>query len=296
MLTEPTAEWEDMPWTPEMEAEILDYLRSRWYGTRDWISYQQNPQEDVSTIAAELGIDFSKPCIGLLTNVLFDAQVFYRANAFPDTLEWVLLTIRYFANRPDLQLVIRVHPAEIRGTDRSRQPIIDEIRRAFPTLPHNVFVIPPESPISTYAVMLQCDTVIIYGTKTGVELTSMSIPVIVAGEAWVRNKGVTLDASSPEEYFQLLDSLPLKERLSDAVTQRAREYAYHYFFRRMIPLPFLKPIPPAYKLALSGIDKLLPGRSVGLDVVCNGILNGEKFIYPAELHPEIFDDRMTAAS
>jgi hypothetical protein len=203
-------------------------------------------------------------------------------------LEWALQTIRYFANRADLQLIIRVHPAELLGALPSRQPIIKEIRWAFPTLPRNVFIIPPENPISTYAVMLQCDSAIIYGTKTGVELTSMGIPVIVAGEAWIRNKGITLDANSPDEYFSLLDRLPLKERLSEAVTQRARKYAYHFFFRRMIPLPFA-PWPSA--LQLSGLDDLLPGRSVGLDVICNGILSGDEFIYPAELHPETFDER-----
>jgi hypothetical protein len=295
LLSEPTADWETMPWAPEVEAEILDYLKSRWYGSRDWISYHKNPHEDVSAIAAELGIDFSKPCIGMLTNVMGDAQVLYPTNAFPNMLEWVLQTIRYFANRPDVQLVIRVHPAEVRGMDRSRQPIVNEIKRAFPELPANVFIIPPESSISTYAVMLQCDSVIIYGTKTGVELTSMSIPVVVAGDAWVRNKGITLDASSRDGYFTLLDRLPLGERLSKEITQRARKFAYHFFFRRMIPLPFFETIHPAYKLAVSRLEDLLPGRSAGLDVVCNGILNGDKFIYPAELL-ESFDDRLVAAS
>jgi len=285
MLSEPTMHWENMLWTPDTEAQIMDYLKSRWYGSGDWIAYfDKNAKDHVPAIAAELGIDFSKPCIGLLTNVMWDARVHYRGNAFPDMLEWVLETIKYFAKRPDLQLIIRVHPAEAHAKWlRSRQPIINEIREFFPTLPKNVFVIPAESLISTYAVMLKCDSVIIYGTKAGVELTSMGIPVIVAGEAWIRNKGVTLDACSRKEYFETLDRLPLKKRLSEAVTLRARKYAYHFFFRRMIPLEFLTPTWPSYRLQLSGIDELLPGRSVGLDVICNGILNGDEFIYPAEL-------------
>ena len=115
---------------------------------------------------------------------------------------------------------------------------MDEINNAFPTLPENVFIIPPESRISTYAAMLQCNAVIIFGTKTGVELTSMGIPVIVAGEAWIRNKGITLDAGSIKEYFDLLAGLPLSTRLDDATIERARKYAFHFFFRRMIPLEF----------------------------------------------------------
>ena len=117
-------------------------------------------------------------------------------------LDWLMRTIAYFARRPDLQLLIRMHPAEITGNVPSRQPVVEEIGAHFPTLPPNVFVIPPESPISTYVTMTQCRAVVIYGTKTGVELTSEGIPVIVAGEAWIRDKGLTLDARSPEEYLR----------------------------------------------------------------------------------------------
>ena len=284
MLTEPVANWENLPWTPAMESDIMEYLKSRWQGTNDWIWFHEKPEENVAQIARELGIDFSKPCVGMLTNVMWDAQLHYRTNAFPSMREWVLETIRYFGEkRPDLQLIIRVHPAEIRGTLPSRQPLMDEIRREFPQLPANVVVIPPESQVSTYAAMAQCNAVIIYGTKTGVELTSMGIPVIVGGEAWIRNKGMTMDASSVPEYFGLLDRLPLAERLSPEMTQRARKYAYHFFFRRMIPLPFMV-APPGqpFHLEIDGLDDLLPGRHRGLDVICDGILGGSPFIYPAE--------------
>ena len=118
-----------------LESTVMDYLKSRWYGTADWIWFHENPQEDLAKISAEIGIDFSKPTIGLLTNVMWDAQLHYPANAFPNMLAWVLQTIDYFASRPDLQLVIRVHPAEIRGTIPSRQKIVDEVAAVYPILP-----------------------------------------------------------------------------------------------------------------------------------------------------------------
>lgn len=287
LLEEPTAAWENLSWNSEMESEILSYLKSRWQGTRDWIWFHEKPEEEIAVIAAQLGVDFSKPCIGLLTNVMWDAQLHYRANAFPNMREWVLQTIRYFAERPDLQLLIRVHPAEVRGTLPSRQPIIAEIKEVFPTLPNNVFVIAPESQVSTYSVMSQCDAVVIYGTKTGVELTSMGIPTIAAGEAWIRNKGITMDANSAEEYFSLLDRLPLRQRLGREMLERARKYAYHFFFRRMIPLSFLFPATDSktltpYQLQITNIEQLLQGNDLGLDVICEGILHGGAFIYPAE--------------
>jgi hypothetical protein len=260
-------------------------LKSRWSGARDWIWFHDEPDEDFATYACEVGLDLEKPIVALLTNVMWDAQLHYPANAFSNMLDWVLQTIRYFVRRRDLQLLIRVHPAEIRGTARSRQPLVPEIEKAFPELPPNVFVIPPESQVSTYAAVATANAAIIYGTKTGVELTSVGIPTIVAGEAWIRNKGLTLDASSPEDYFRILDRLPLPDRMSPEQVTRARKYAYHFFFRRMVPIPSIIPtksVPP-YKVALDSLEELLPGRQPGLDVICDGILEGSPFIYPAEL-------------
>jgi len=116
----------------------------------------------------------------------------------------------------------------------------------------------------------------------------MGMRVIVAGEAWVRNKGVTLDANSASEYFEILNRLPLKGSLDKNTTERARQYAYHLFFRRMIPLPFTSPSPGSLSTPDIGIiDDLLPARHSGLDVICNGILSGSEFVYPAELYPMI---------
>ncbi|MCC7369968.1 MAG: capsular biosynthesis protein [Chloroflexi bacterium] len=284
LLDEPTESWDTMPWTAQMEEQILNYLKSRWSGSRDWIWFHDRPDEDFAKYAAEIGLDLGKPIVGMLSNVIWDAQLHYRANAFPTMLAWVIETIRYFERRPDLQLLLRVHPAELRGTARSRQPLVDEIARAFPTLPPNVFIIPPESQVSTYAAMAQANAVIIFGTKTGVELTSMGIPVIVAGEAWIRNKGLTLDASSAAGYFEILDGLPLAARMPAEQVARARKYAYHFFFRRMVPLEFMEVTGawPPYRVALESLGDLLPGRHAGLDIICDGILNGSPFIYPAE--------------
>jgi predicted nucleic acid-binding protein len=284
LMNEPAETWEDLPWTAEMEAELLDYLKSRWHGAEDWIWFHERPEIDVAAISREVGVDFSKPTIGMLTNVMWDAQLHYPANAFSNMLDWTLQTIRYFATRPELQLLIRAHPAELRGTLPSRQPIVEEIRKAFPILPANVFVVPPESQVSTYSAMSACDAVIIYGTKTGVELTSVGIPVIVAGEAWIRNKGITLDATSPAQYFSILDRLPLRQRLDDATIGRARKYAYHFFFRRMIPLEFMQPRNgwPPFAVGIDSLAELLPGASPGLDLICEGILTGSPFIYPEE--------------
>ncbi len=289
LMSESNDQWQDISWDDERDQQIADYLKSRWQGNRDWISFQHASKFGGDEIARELGVDLSRPCIGLLTNVYWDAQLHYPANAFPNMLDWLLKTISYFIKRPDIQLLIRIHPAEIYGTVPSRQCMADEIHRAFPRSSGNIYIIEPESSLSTYAVMALCDSVLIYGTKTGVELSSMGIPVIVAGEAWIRGKGISLDSNDENHYFELLDGLPLEERLSAAKVKRARKYAYHFFFRRMIPLEFMCPTKgwPMYRIGILGLQALRPGASHGLDIICNGILNGTPFVYSAEKYASV---------
>ncbi len=280
LMTEPRAQWENEALSEAQQRELMQYLSSRREGLFDWIVFHRPTTQDPADIARTLGLDPARPVIGLLTNVSWDAQLHYPANAFPTMLDWLVRTCEYFATRPDLQLLIRVHPAEISGFPPSRQPILRELLARIPRLAPNITVVPPESGISTYALMSLCNAAIIYGTKMGVELTSVGLPVIVAGEAWIRNKGLTHDASSPEEYVALLDRLPFAERLGEPQLTRARRYAYHFFFNRMIPLSFIAPKAgyPIYRLKLDSLAELLPGASQGLDTICNGILRGRPFV------------------
>lgn len=278
MLSEPTSRWADEPLGPRREVVLDDYLRSRRTGEGDWIHFNTAPDEVAQSVYTETGLDPDKPIVGLLSNVVWDAQLHYGSNAFPGMVEWVRHTIEAFGRRDDVQLLIRVHPAEVTGAVPSRQPLLDEIRSAFPKLPSNVAVVAPESKLSTYVAMDLCDSVLIYNTKTGIELSAVGIPVVVAGEAWIRGKGFSTDVTSVAEYDEVLASLPRGHRLSPEEVVRARRYAYHFFFRRMIPLPLIEsPAQFQFDLAVDDVEQLLPGATPGLDTICDGILLSAPF-------------------
>ena len=127
--------------------------------------------------------------------------------------------------------------------------------------------------------MSLCRAVLIYGTKTGVELTALGKPVIVAGEAWIRGKGIS-DRRPAARSIRMAHESSRDRTARRGDDRRARRYAYHYFFRRMIPLLSLDPmsgVPPA--LTISRLDDVCAGEDAGLDVICRGILEGSAFIY-----------------
>lgn len=279
MIEEPVEQWNDMPWSEARERKLEQYLYSK-RGGQDWIWFHGRPHFDLDKVESLRKIDFSRPVTGLLTSVMWDAVLHYESNAFPGMLSWIVATVDYFSRHPQRQLVIRVHPAEVTGNIPSRQPVEAELRKVFPRLPDNVALIGPDESISTYALTDHCGQILIYNTKTGVEMAAMGKPVLVAGEAWIRGKGFSWDADSPEAYERLLTEMLDMDELDPAQHLLAKKYAYHYFFRRMLPINFFEPSNciRQYTPVVESYDSFAPGMDAGLDRVCEGILDGTPFL------------------
>ncbi len=246
MMDEPVDTWAAMDWPAASDKRLGSYLASRAGGMEDWISFYREPAEDFAAIAGELGIDLKKPIVLMLTNVIWDAQLHYPGNAFPTMLDWIVTTVEHFAGRPDLQLVIRVHPAEVTGAIPSRQRVVEELAKRFPVLPPNVVLVPPEHPASSYVIAAHSIAALVYASRMGVELAARGLPVIVAGEAWVKHKGFTRDARDRDDYLR---ASRRTARSGDAVGRHGRA-------RPPICLPFLlpphdpgRPLPQAFRLA-----------------------------------------------
>ena len=283
MLSEPTSVWESIEIDDDRRRRLIGYLYDREKGTQDWIAFHPADGRARQNIVKSIGLDPEKPVVTLLTSVVWDAQLHYRQRAFASQVEWVLKTIEHFASRKDIQLAIRVHPAEVTGSLPSRQPIAAEIAAKFPKLPKNVALIKPSADISTYALAQASDSVIIYATKTGIELAARGIPVIVAGESWLRGKEIGFDCDDRQAYETLLAALPVGHRLDAERTARAQRYAYHFFFRRMIELPGFRRAQiqgaPYEIVAPQPLSAFAPGASAALDCVCDGILRGTPFVF-----------------
>lgn len=279
MIAEPNDTWLNLPFSDDDEKKVLEYIKSRRSGSNDWISFQIGKSASEDAFEG-LSLVPDKPIIGLLTNVMWDAQLHFKANAFESMVDWLYSTVDHFAARTDVQLLIRIHPAEVLGTVPSRQKVSDLLNRRYGRLPKNVTVIGPDDPRNTYLLMERCRAVLVYGTKMAIELPCLELPTVVAGEAWARNKGFTIDVSSKQEYFELLQRLPDIAPLTTHQIRLARQYAFYLFFRRMIPIGFAEKrerlVPIGYNV--NSLSSLLPGADEGLDRVCDGIINLDPFI------------------
>lgn len=220
--------------------KIKKYLLSRKTGELDWLTFQKKKNRNDIEISElnELKKNY-KFVVTLLTNVVWDAQVHYPQNAFKSILDWLYTTIDFFSNQTDTLLLIRIHPAEARGVIPARQKAYDEIIKRFKKIPPNIKIFKPEDRVLSYDCIDISNVCIIYGTKMGVEIAPKNIPIIVAGEAWIKNKGMTYDPLNKDEYIELLKNIKdLKPRINQV--KNGLKYAYYFFFIKSINLSYFK--------------------------------------------------------
>lgn len=279
MVKEKPSRWNKEVLSPQQDEDLTHYLKSRKIGALDWITFQRRQPETNEEIRKRFNLDKTKPVYLMAANVAWDARLHYPQSAFGSMKEWVVETVRWFIAHPDKYLIVRCHPGEIMSSPVAQDRLDDILAHLFPELPDNIKIVTPEMKANTYALANVSEGILIYNTKLGMELAAVGKPVVVAGDAWIRGKGFSRDATKPEDYKALLDDKKTFLPLSKVETQRARCYAYHFFFRRCVPLSMLEVEGrwPLVSLNKNTVSLSKSGKDKGLDIICNGIMNSTPF-------------------
>ncbi len=201
-------------------ASLWENFARRWQGV---------PSEGGQALKAQLGLD-NRPLVLLATNVIGDSLTLGRQAFSASMTEWIVRTAKFFADRPDLQFVVRIHPGELITSGPS---VDDVIRESLPDLPENIHLIAADAKINTYDLVEIADLGLVYTTTVGLEMVMSGIPVIVCGQTHYRGKGFTLDPDTWDDFFALLTNTladPTGSRPSQDQVNRAWAYAYCFFF------------------------------------------------------------------
>ncbi len=226
----------------EAKYERLADLENARRGARVW-GKSKRLWQYVSSQGGEatrqmLGLD-GRPVVMLAANVLGDSLTLGRNIFAASMTEWITRTVQFFARRPDIQLVIRVHPGEtIVPKARSMAQVV---REALPSIPENIHVIAAADKINTYDLIEIADLGLAYTTTVGLETAMNGRPVVSCGQTHYRGRGFTLDPQSWDEYFStlqaVLSNLPA-HRLGKKQIEAAWNYAYRFFFEYPRPFPW----------------------------------------------------------
>lgn len=234
------AQWEQIRtlFASRQKASLWNNFSRAWQGV---------PTEGGDKVRASLGLDSAdrtarRPVVLLATNVIGDSLTLGR-QVFSDSMtEWLERTVQYFASRPDVQFIIRIHPGEAITKGPS---VADVVRRVLSASaagqPENIHLIPADAKVNSYDLFEITDLGLVYTTTAGLEMAMNGVPVIAVGNTHYRGKGFTLDADSWEAYFSTLERVlasPAEYRLTRAQVERAWSYAYRFFFEYPLPFPW----------------------------------------------------------
>jgi hypothetical protein len=230
-----------LPMTDEMYERLADLENAR-RGARVWGKskrlWQYVSAQGADATHKTLGLD-ERPIVLLAANVLGDSLTLGR-NIFAESMsEWITRTVQYFAKRPDVQLVIRVHPGEKLVPQAKSMGTV--VREALPEMPSHIHLIEALDNVNTYDLIEIADLGLAYTTTVGVETAMNGIPVIVCGDTHYRGRGFTINPSAWGEYFfileKVLSDLPAY-RLTEEQITKAWNYAYRFFFEYPRPFPW----------------------------------------------------------
>lgn len=230
-----------LPMTDAMYERLADLENAR-RGARVWGKskrlWQYVSSQGADETRKTLGLD-DRPVVMLAANVLGDSLTLGRDIFAASMTEWITKTVQFFAARPDVQLVIRIHPGEKLVPQAKSMGVV--VREALPEIPNHIHVIGALDKVNTYDLIEIADLGLAYTTTVGLETAMNGAPVISCGRTHYRGRGFTVDPNSWDEYFSALESvlsdLPA-HRLSDGQIAKAWNYAYRFFFEYPRPFPW----------------------------------------------------------
>lgn len=234
------------PLTAEQNQEIEQYLQKRITGSIcDQKMFQQNYnyQTKKNTLLAKI-FNPSRPfarTYALYPGLAWDAVLFEREAAFFENLfAWIDATIKFFQSNLNLQLVIKPHPAEL-VWEPGTKSIYTYIQEKFAgQLTDNITVLPPDTPLNAYDLVTQKNVIgITYNGTIGLEMASQGLPVIVVGHShYTDTDQVVYQIKDIDHYLRTITDPAELIDYAQRNVNRARQYAYFYFLKIPIQIPF----------------------------------------------------------
>jgi hypothetical protein len=151
---------------------------------------------------------------------------------FPRQVDWVHACIEWVAARPELALIVRVHPREFPNKrDAVKSDHARELEAAFVDLPRNVRINWPTDNVSVYDLAKITDVGLNGWSTVGKELSLLGIPVVLYTQDLIFYPSeLNLLGTDRESYFRCIDQALAEgwsiERMRRAFRWQALEDRY----------------------------------------------------------------------
>lgn len=209
--------------------------------------------------------------LGLFPNLAWDAKLDSRNLLFDDPFDWIAATADTCENSPDIQLIIKSHPAEeILGTNES---IYDWAMESLDTSENSsTTVLPPDTDVDQYKLIDIIDASVVNDSTVGLESVYRKKPSIVVGNAHYRNYGFSVDPESIKEYESyLMNARDLT--VTEDMLNRCKRYMYYSYNQCNVPFRYIDYSKPSNSFTKVSYEQI--AEDDNLDFIVSKISNGE---------------------
>ncbi len=188
--------------------------------------------EDITRL---LGVERGKFAL-ICPNVPFDAGYEGWLEIFPSMRDWLVETTRHLLEHHDIKIVARAHPAETRpgyGEEKLASLFAEAGISS-----DRLVVVPGDGDVNTYDLMPLCRFAAVFASTTGIEIAMHDKPVLAGASVYYARCGISLPASTKEQYFAALDRLAIGEETApESLADDAAMlyFMFHYLLQWRFP-------------------------------------------------------------
>jgi capsular polysaccharide biosynthesis protein len=201
-----------------------------WFSERregveqSWYSYTHEQKKDL----LPEGFDENEKNVVIFNSTMEESYTlpeFQILDFYPDEINGITQIMESFKNSNEIHFYLRVHP-NLKKYDNTQTRSYREIGSKY----SNITVIPPDSPVNSYALLDKADIVVIFGSTIGLEACYSGKPVILGAQTAYDKLDVVYQVTSHQNTIDLLKS---------DLKPKNKENAYKYgFWEKNYGIPF----------------------------------------------------------
>jgi hypothetical protein len=130
------------------------------------------------------------------------------SSLFPDQFAWIAFLFEFAKARPELQLIIRLHPRMFPNKrENVLSPVVAKLMTLLDSRPANVSLNLPTDAVSMYDLMQIVDVLLNFRSSAGAELSAFGIPVVVPAnrDFFTYPTELNLTGTTEDDYASKID-------------------------------------------------------------------------------------------
>jgi hypothetical protein len=173
------------------------------------------------------------------TNLNFDTAVIGKHSVFRNMEEWLGSLVDYWTRQgSDINLVIRIHPAEVKMRSGTSEFMGDMLREKITS--DHIFLIDSTDRVNSYDLIDNMEYGLIYSSTIGLEIAHMNKTCVIAGKPYFIDKPFVVTPGSREDYFSTIEKLNGRRFSFEPDREALNKMVHYIFYNRLKKLNGIK--------------------------------------------------------